>query len=156
MKAFKIKLVSVAFNNRSKELTVVYRNGKKVVLHYGQLGLKGNLAAAGVDPESAGYALFLEYVNGKREFVPYDTPLLIVQDPDYLLQDSIENLVADIRKKLRATKISKKYLARSLKTSDIQIERLLDSRILNKNLVQLNEIAHCLGASLELSLKRAA
>ncbi|MGR3319559.1 MAG: helix-turn-helix domain-containing protein, partial [Candidatus Anammoxibacter sp.] len=57
---------------------------------------------------------------------------------------------------LEKKKISKKFLARQLVTSDNQIQRLLNPNIPNKNLTQLYKIASILKLEFELTLKGAA
>lgn len=151
-----LKISKVDFNNRKKELTIVYKNKKIVTLHYGQLGLKKNILSARIDPESKGLALALGFQDGKKEYIPYDIPLILSQDPDYLFQTEIEELIADIKIKMQDKKISKKYLARQLQTSDIQIERLLNPKTSKKNFQQLNKIAHILGMNLSIKMEEAA
>ncbi len=147
------KLQKIDFNNRKKEFEVSYKGGKKVALHYGQLGIRSNLVHAGIDTDSNGIAFFYETESGEKDFVPYDIPLILTKDPDYLFQSEIEELIADIHKNMKAKGISKKFLARSLETSDIQVERLLNPENPNKNFVQLNKIAHILGLNLKIQLE---
>jgi len=85
--------------------------------------------------------------------MPYDQPLALNKDPKYLLQNQIETLIAKINFALKQKKMSKGYLARRLNTSDNQIQRLLNPKILNKNLTQLYRIASLL--ELEIELKAA-
>ncbi|MBI2027715.1 MAG: hypothetical protein HYS98_07960 [Deltaproteobacteria bacterium] len=151
-----LRILNIVLNNRKKELTLTYSNKKKITVHYGQIGIISNLRNATVDPESSGHAFVLEKEDGKREFVPYDVPLLLSKDPDYLYQTEIEELIADIKLKMREKGISKKYLARQLKTSDMQVERLLNPNIINKNFEQLHYIAYILGMNLYFEMKKAA
>ena len=150
------KLKKIEFNNRKKEFDVFYKSGQKVTLHFGQLGIQSNLLAAGVDPESKGIAFFYKTETGAEDFVPYDIPLILAKDPDYLFQIEVEELTADIKKKMESKGITKKFLARSLGTSDIQIQRLLNADNPNKNFLQLNKIAHILGLNLSLKLQKMA
>ena len=87
--------------------------------------------------------------------MPYDQPLFLIKDPEYMLRDHIENIVARINEEIDRKKISKKYLARQLKTSDNQVQRLLNPRIINKNLTQLYKLAALLGLEFEVSVKAA-
>ena len=150
------KVTSVAFNNRKREVEVTYEGGQVVCLHYSQLKIYQHLQNAGVDPESGGMAFFVEKRNGRKDFIPYDIPLILSGDPDYLLQAEIEELLAEIRQRMKQHHLSKKFLARALETSDMQIERLLSLDNLNKNFIQLNRIAHVLGVTLSMHLKKVA
>ena len=63
-----------------------------------------------------------------------------------MLRDHIENVVARINEEIDRKKISKKYLARQLKTSDNQVQRLLNPRIM---LTQLYKLAALVGLEFE-------
>jgi hypothetical protein len=153
MKPERIK--SATFNNRKKALTVNYASGKSVDIHYRQVGITKNLANAWVDKETRGLSLRLIYEDQSEDYMPFDQPLALAKDPEYLLQDHIERLVAHIKEAIREKKISKRYLAEQLHTSDNQIQRLLNPAILNKNLEQLYKIAAVLGLEFEWSVKKA-
>ena len=149
------KFKKVSFNNRKKQLKVVYTSGKKIFLHYSNLGIRSNIDQVWIDPETKGQSIGIEYSNGKIDFMPYDQPLAIVKDPEFILQTQMENLIAEIKEAIKTSKISKRYLAEQLHTSDNQIQRLLDPKILNKNLSQLYQIGSLLGLELEMRLKAA-
>lgn len=87
--------------------------------------------------------------------MPYDQPLFLIKDPEYMLQNHIENIVARINEEIDRKKISKKHLARQLKTSDNQVQRLLNPQIVNKNLTQLYKLASLLDLEFEVSVKAA-
>lgn len=150
------RLKSVDFNNRKKQLEVVYAGGKKIFVHYRSLGIQSNIREAWVDKETGGRSVGMKFDNGKLDFMPYDQPLAIHKDPDFLLQHQIELLTARIKEALRTKKISKRYLAEQLHTSDNQMQRLLNPKILNKNLSQLYQIGSFLGLELDITLKKAA
>ncbi len=150
-----LKLKSAVFSNKRRELEITYSSGKTLTIHFGALGIVRNLKEVWVDTETKGRSLGIEYMDGDIDYLPYDQPLHITKDPEYLLQNHIENIIAQIREELENRKISKKYLARQLETSDNQIQRLLNPGILNKNLTQLYKLAHVLGLQFELFLKAA-
>lgn len=153
MKSEKFKFAD--FNNRKRQLTVVYGSGKKFVVHYSNLGIQSNLTDVWIDKETKGRSIGIQIENGKIEYMPYDQPLAVAKDPEFLLQTHIELLIAQIKKDLHTKKISKRYLAEQLHTSDNQIQRLLNPKILNKNLAQLYQIAALVGLEVELKLKAA-
>lgn len=149
-----LKMKSVSFNNRKKQMSIVYVSGKTVTIHYSYLGIS-SLQKAWIDKETRCRSIGIELDDGKIDYIPYDQPLAIAKDPDYLLQDQIELLTAQIRETIKEKKISKRYLAERLHTSDNQIQRLLNPKILNKNLSQLYQIAGLLKLELEIHLKAA-
>jgi len=144
------KIKSVTFNNRKKQLEIMYTSDRKISIHYRSLGIRKNLSDAWVDKESRGRSIGLELSDGTVDYMPYDQPFAIVKDPDFLLQSHIEALIATIKLAIKKKGISKRYLANQLNTSDNQIQRLLNPRILNKNLKQLYAIAGLLNLDLKI------
>ena len=88
--------------------------------------------------------------------MPYDQPLALARDPEFQLRTHIERLLVHIHRALAEKRISKRYLAEQLGTSDNQIQRLLDPAILNKNLEPLYAVALLLGLELEWRVRPAA
>ena len=147
-----LRFKKVDFSNRRKELSLTYWSGRTVTLHFNALGIKKKIASMHIDKETGGSSAILSFSDGTVEYLPYDQPLHIARDPDYLLQEHIELITAQILAEIRKKKISKKHLARQLKTSDSQIQRLLDPTILNKNLSQLYRVASLVGLEVKLFL----
>ncbi len=151
-----MKIKNVEFNNRAKQVRVLYSSGKSIEFHYGQVGFRKNLSQAWVDPETGHKSIVFEFEDGKIEYMPYDQPLALAKDPEFLLQTQIELLTSQIKTELAKRKISKRFLANHLGTSDNQVQRLLNPEILNKNLEQLYHIAGLLGLECEIKLKTSA
>ena len=149
------KIKDAEFSNKKKELTVLYCSGKEVTIHYGSLGLNQSINDVWVDTETKGRSLVIELEDGDVEYMPYDQPLALIGDPEFLLQNHIEHIIAQINEELAKKRISKKYLARQLNTSDNQIQRLLNPNILNKNLSQLYKLAALLGLKFEMNIVAA-
>ena len=147
------KFKSVNFNNKTKEISLKYIGNKEVTLHYSDLGFKKLIDKAWVDKDTRGASVGFLFRDGSEEFMPYDQPLFLKNDPEYLLQTHIEQLIFEINQRISEKKISKKYLARKLGTSDNQVQRILDTSILNKNLKQLYTLAALI--DLDISLKAA-
>lgn len=154
MKSERIR--GMRFDNRRRLLHVDYSSGKRVAVHYGHLGIKKKIVEVWVDKETRGRAAGIRLEDGTEDFMPYDQPLALVRDPEYMLRTQLERLLARIKEALAAKRISKRYLATQLGTSDNQIQRLLDPSILNKNLEQLYRIALLLGLELEWRIHDAA
>lgn len=150
-----MKFKSARFSNKKKEIYIVYTSGKKVMIHYSSLGILHHIKNIQVDKETLGKSLKIDFVSGKTDYVPYDQPLFFVKDPEYMLHNHIENIVSRINEEIRRKKMSKKHLARQLKTSDNQVQRLLNPNILNKNLSQLYKLASLLGLEFKVSVKVA-
>ena len=147
---------SAKFSNRKKQIDISYTSGKQVSIHYGHLGIKQNIKKVWIDKETRGKSIGILFDDGTVDYMPYDQPLAIIKDPEYMFQNHIEHIIAKIKEVLEKERISKKYLAQQLATSDNQIQRLLNSNILNKNLIQLYKVASLLKLEFEIYLKSAA
>lgn len=150
------KFKSVDFNNRKKQLVFTYSSGKQAVIHYSQLGISTNITKAWVDSKTRNKSVGLKFANGKKDYLPYDQPLALIKDAETLLQNQIEIIIAYIKNEIKERKLSKRYLAEQLKTSDNQIQRLLNPKIINKNLSQLYQIVFLLHLELKFDIKKAA
>lgn len=150
------KFKTVSYNNHRKLIFFQYQGNKKVVAHYGQLGITFPITKIWIDNETRGQSVGIELANGKKDYIPYDQPLALIKDADYLLQSHIELIIAHIKNVIKERKLSKKYLAEQLHTSENQIQRLLNPNILNKNLPQLYQIVSLLNLELKWDIKKAA
>ena len=148
------EIKSVIFNNHKKQLLILYTSGHGINVHYRSLGIKKNIKRAWVDQETRGKSVGIELSDGTIDYMPYDQPLAIIKDPDFLLQSHIELLIAKIKSSLHKRGVSKRYLAQQLNTSDNQIQRLLNPAILNKNLKQLYAIAAILNLDLKVDVQQ--
>jgi len=150
------RIRSARFDNRRRTIDVEYWVGKKVSVHYGQLGFSKKISTVWVDKETRGRSVGIRFLDGSEDYMPYDQPLALARDPEYLLRNQIENVVARIQQALTKKHISKRYLAVQLRTSDNQIQRLLNPAILNKNLEQLYRVGLLLGLEFEWKIRQAA
>lgn len=150
-----IKFKSAKYSNKKKEIYITYTSGEKTVIHYSSLGISHHIKNIQVDKETSGKSLKIDFINGKTDYLPYDQPLFLTKNPEYMLHNHIENVISQINEEIRRKKMSKKHLARQLKTSDNQIQRLLNPNILNKNLPQLYKLASLLDLEFKVSVKVA-
>ena len=150
-----IKLKSAKFSNKKKEIHIIYTSGKLAKVHYKDLGINKKIEDIRIDKETGQKSLIIKFTDGKYDFLPYDQPLHIIGDPEYILQNHIENIIAQIKTELSQKKISIKHLAKQLNISDHQMQQLLNPNRLNKNLKQLYKLAHFLGLEFEMYLKAA-
>ena len=93
-----------------------YTSEKLVKIHYRDLGINKKIENIKVDKETGQKSLIIKFTDGKYDFLPYDQPLHIIGDPEYLLQNHIENIIAQIKTKISQKKISVSHLAKQLKT----------------------------------------
>jgi DNA-binding Xre family transcriptional regulator len=151
-----LKFKSATFSNKKRQIELVYTNGKHASIHFGSVGIKKLIKEVKVDWETNGKSLKITFEDDSIDYLPYDQPLVIVKDPEYLLQIHIERITAKIKEAIAKKKISKRYIAERLGTSDNQVQRLLNPDILNKNLSQLYKIADLVGLEFEVLVKDVA
>ena len=125
---------------------------KNVWLTYKELGICKNIKNIQIDKETGQKSLIIEFVDGSKEFLPYDQPLYLAQDSDYMLHSTIENVVVCLKEELLHKKISKKKLAQKLHISEQQIQKLLNPHVLNKNLKQLYQLADFLKLKIQIKV----
>lgn len=151
-----LKFKSATFSNKKKQIDILYNNGKSATIHFGSVGIKKLIKDLKVDRETNGRSLKIIFEDQSVDYLPYDQPLVIVRDPEELLQLHIERITARIKDAIAKKKISKRYIAERLETSDNQVQRLLSPAILNKNLSQLYEIADLVGLEFEILVRVVA
>ncbi len=151
-----LKFKSATFSNKKKQIDILYTNGKRAAIHFGSVGIKKLIQDITVDWETNGKSLKIVFEDGSIDYLPYDQPLVIMRDPEVLLQIHIERIIAKIKDAIAKKKISKRYIAEKLGTSDNQVQRLLNPAILNKNLSQLYKIADLVGLEFEVHVKDVA
>ena len=151
-----IKFKSATFSNKKKQIDILYTNGKRAAIHFGTIGIKKLIKEIKVDWETNGKSLKILFEDESVDYLPYDQPLVIVRDPEVLLQIHIERIIAKIKDAILKKKISKRYIAERLETSDNQVQRLLNPAILNKNLTQLYRIADLVGLEFDVHIKEVA
>ena len=151
-----LKFASATFSNKKRQIAIKYTNGKQAMIHFGSVGINKLLKEIKVDWETNGKSLKLIFVDGSEDYLPYDQPLVITKDPEILLQIHIERVTAKIKEAIAKKKISKRFLAEKLATSDNQVQRLLNPEILNKNLSQLYKIADLVGLEFEVHVREVA
>lgn len=154
MRALRFK--SATFSNKKKQIDILYTHGKHATIHFGSIGIKKLIKGIIVDRETNGKSLKIVFEDESVDYLPYDQPLVIFRDPEVLLQIHIERIIAKIKDAIVKKKISKRYIAERLGTSDNQVQRLLNSTILNKNLSQLYKIADLVGLEFEVHVKEVA
>ena len=64
------RIEAVEFNNRARQLSVQYRSGKTINIHFGQIGITKTIARVWVDRETNGRAIGIEFADGSTDFIP--------------------------------------------------------------------------------------
>lgn len=150
------KFKAVEYDNKKKAFHLEYSSGLKIDCPYSALGIKGTVIDAAPDKESGRHSFYFDLENGKREFVPFDQPLHIVQHPTYVREQTLYEVTKQLNEFIKKSKISKREFARRLGTSLSQLSRLLDTTNYNKELSRLIELAAMLNYEFVWEFKKAA
>ncbi len=150
------KFKKVIFDNKRRSFYLEYTSGLKVDCPYSALGIHGKVTEAAPDDEVGEHSFYFVLESGKRDSVPYDQPLHIAQNPEYLKRQTLYEMTKVINELIRKGKVSKRELARRLGTSMSQLSRLLDTSNYKKELSRLIEIAAMLNYEFKWEFKKAA
>jgi hypothetical protein len=108
------------------------------------------VADAGVDQELANEAFTYVLASGDEGFVHVDQVLEYNEDPTYLRDLLIYKLTVEAKQRVEASGLSRRELARRLKTSVPQLYRLLDTTNTKKSINQLVSLLQILDCSVDL------
>lgn len=150
------KFKKVEHDNKKRLFHLEYASGLKLDCPYSALGIRNKVIEAGPDREVGGHSFYFTLHDGKKEYVPYDQPLHIVQNPEYVRQRTLYEVTKRLNRFIEEAKIPKRELARRLSTSLSQLARLLDTTNYNKELSRLIELAAILNYEFKWEFKRAA
>lgn len=150
------KFKKVTFDNKKRIFHLEYTSGLKVDCPYSSLGIREKVTGAAPDAEVGEHSFYFVLESGKKDYVPYDQPLHIVQNPEYAKEQTLYQMTKAINEFLRKEKVPKRELARRLGTSMSQLARLLDTTNYKKELSRLIEIAAMLNYEFKWEFKKAA
>ncbi|MEK6706554.1 MAG: helix-turn-helix transcriptional regulator [Bdellovibrionota bacterium] len=149
------KFKRVEFDNKKRVFHLEYTSGLKFDCPYFSLGIRDKVIDAGPDPEVGGHSFYFILGNGKKDYVPFDQPLHIAQNPEYVKEQTLYRMTKRINEFIEREGISKRELARRLNTSTSQLSRLLDTANYKKELSRLIEIATILDYEFTWEFKKA-
>lgn len=150
------KFKKVRFDNKKRVFNLEYTSGLKLACPYSALGIRDKVVEAGPDPEVGCHSFYFVLSNGKKDYVPYDQPLHIAQNPEYVRETTLYEITKYLNGVIKKSKVSKRELARRLGTSLSQLARLLDTTNYKKELSRLIELAAILNYEFKWEFKRAA
>ena len=150
------KFKKVKLDNKKRVFHLEYTSGLKMECPYSALGIKGKVVQASSDSEAGCHSFYFVLENGKKEFVPFDQPLHIAQNPEYVKQQTLYEVTKQLNEFIKRAKTPKRELARRLGTSLSQLSRLLDTTNYKKELSRLIELAAMLNYEFKWQFKKAA
>jgi hypothetical protein len=108
-----------------------------------------------IDAELGRKALTYRLASGMEDSVPLDAFLDYNRDPDYLRNMTLYSLTLKALELVKHSSLSKREIARKLKTSPAQLYRLLDPANYKKSVDQMMRLAASLGYEVNFTLKKA-
>jgi hypothetical protein len=149
------KFKKVEFDNKKRVFHLEYTSGLKLDCPYFPLGIKGRIVDAGPDAEVGAHSFYFTTANGKTDYVPFDQPLHIAQNPEYVKEQTLYQMTKRLNEFIQREGVPKRELARRLNTSMSQLSRLLDTTNYKKELSRLIELAAVLDYEFKWEFKKA-
>ena len=152
-----MKIRSVTVNNRKAQIVLTTRSGAVFPVPFARLDPQptpdDRIREAFVDRELANEAVTYVLESGAEGAVHIEQALEYNQDPGYLAELLVHQLTAAALLRIDSSGLSRRELARRLKTSVPQLYRLLDPTQKRKNISQLVSLLHVLNCDVRLVVK---
>ena len=149
-----MKIRKVEANNRKGEFRIVTYSGKAYPFPYVKAHPRpdaaNKVADAHVDRELAREAFTYVLESGDEGSVHLDQVLEYNEDPTHLRDLLVYQLTVEARRRVEASGLSRRELARRLKTSVPQLYRLLDTTNTRKSMNQLVSLLQVLDCGVDL------
>ena len=154
-----MKILRASANNKKKCFIVETRKG---VYEYPFSRLRkrptatDGLVDVSIDQDAGREAISYRLLSGKMDTLHIDEVLHFNEDRGYLREQLLYDLTIKAQELLKNDQIPKRELARQLKTSPIQLYRLLDQTYYGKTIDQMIRLLNALNCHVELKVKKAA
>ncbi len=109
-----------------------------------------------VDPELGHEAFTYRLRSGSDDTVHLDAVLEVVKDPDYLQDLLLHRLAVEAKKGLEESGLSKRQVARQLRTSPSQLYRILDPANRRHSIGQILALLDLVGKEVEVAVRPKA
>ena len=156
-----MKIKRVFANNRKRNFSIQTSRGI-MAYPYSRLAIKPSqvdpIVSVYTDPELGHEGVTVILRSGAQDTIHVDHVLDYNRDPEYLCELMLHNLTVKALEAIKESEITRRELARRLKTSPKQIYRLLDPTFYGKTINQMIKLLHVLGQSVSIvtGKKRAA
>jgi len=152
-----MKIQSVKHNNRRKAFDVRV-SSKTLVFPYGKTDpaptSEDAVTRVSVDQELAREGFTYELQSGRTGTVHAEQVLEYNQDPHYMRDLLLYKLTLEAQKRLKASPLSRREIARRLGTSAAQLYRLLDQTNYQKSIDQLLSLLQVLECDVDLVIRK--
>jgi predicted XRE-type DNA-binding protein len=153
-----MKVQMVSINNRRKEFSVATRSGTTYTFPYAEADPRpcsGNrIEEVFVDKELGNEAITYVLNSGDEGSIHIEQILEYNEDPNYMAELLTYKLTLEARKSIETCGLSRRQVAKRLKTSVPQLYRLLDPANSRKSINQLVTLLHVLNCKVDLVVHR--
>jgi len=153
-----MKIRTVMPNNRRTEFSVITRSGVTYTFPYAKAdprpGTDDRIVKVFVDKELGNEAFTYILESGREGSVHIDHVLEYNEDPNYLARLLTYKLSVEAQHGIESSGLSRRQIARRLRTSVPQLYRLLDPANENKSMSQLVALLHILDRDVDFVIKK--
>lgn len=153
-----MKISSVSINNRRKEFEVLTRSGVSYAYPYAEADPRpdanNRIGEVFVDKELGSEAITYVLNSGDEGSIHVEQIFEYNEDPNYMAELLTYKLTLEARKRTESCGLSRRQLAKRLKTSVPQLYRLLDPANSSKSINQLVTLLHVLNCKVDLVVHR--
>jgi len=153
-----MKIRSIKSNNRKNEFSVVTYSGAEYSFPYSearpQPTADNRIEDLSVDKELGKEAFTYILKSGKEGTVHIEQVLEYNEDPKYLADLLTYKLSLEAQRCIEHSALSRRQMARRLKTSVPQLYRLLDPSNTRKSMTQLVALLHILDCDVDLVVRK--
>ncbi len=153
-----MKIRSIKSNSRKHEFSVVTYSGAEYFLPYSKAdpspSSDNRVEEVSVDKELGKEAFTYILESGQEGTVHIEQVLEYNEDPKYLADLLTYKLSLEAQKCVETSELSRRQMAKQLKTSVPQLYRLLDPANTSKSMSQLVALLHILNCDVDLVVKR--
>ena len=149
-----MKVQKVSINNRRKEFSVATRTGMVLTFPYIEADPgpdpKNRIEKVFVDRELGNEAITYILESGDEGSIHIEQILEYNEDPNYMADLLTYKLTLEALNGIESSGLSRRQIAKRLKTSVPQLYRLLDPANTNKSINQLVALLHVLNRKVDL------
>jgi hypothetical protein len=153
-----MKISRVSINNRRKEFLIVTHSGTAYSYPYTEADPRpepeNRIEEVFVDKELGNQAITYSLNSGEEGSIHVEQVLEYNKDPNYMAELLIYKLTLEARKGIETCDLSRRQVAKRLKTSVPQLYRLLDPANSSKSINQLVALLHVLNCKVDLVVHR--
>lgn len=155
-----MKIRSVTTNNRKNEFVIVNRGGQEFPFPYlkaePQPSTDNRIQDVYVDKELGNEAITYVLESGSEGTIHIDQVLEYNEDPEYFADLLTYKLTLEAKKQVESSGLSRRQIAKRLKTSVPQLYRLLDPTNTRKSMKQLVSLLHIMNCDVDLVITEGA